>query len=123
MPVNGPPPGRRPPAPMPPPRAPNMNDPFFQRKGPPPDPPPMRYVVTDQQRWWQVVISWALLIAVIVAFSFAMAYGFKQQTEDVSAWAKDVDYRHCWGKFDTPACHERKAKENAKAYTEYEGNK
>lgn len=68
------------------------------------------------------LFSWLSLLAGIVAFSWMMALGMEQQQKDLSKWAKGVDYRHCWGKFDTPECHERKAKENAAAYREYSRN-
>lgn len=67
--------------------------------------------------------SWVGLLILIVLFSWALAEGFELQKRDVYAWAKDYDYRHCSGRFDTPACHERKAKENAAAYKDYGGGK
>lgn len=60
-----------------------------------------------------------LFIMGIVLFSWVMTMAMQKQAEDVSAWAKDFDYRHCWGKFDTQACHERKAAGNQAAYEKY----
>ena len=60
-----------------------------------------------------------LVIMGIVLFSWVMTMAMQKQAEDVSAWAKDFDYRHCWGKFDTQACHERKAAGNQAAYEKY----
>lgn len=67
--------------------------------------------------------SWVAAITLVILFSWALATGFELQKRDVGIWAKDFDYRHCTGKFDTPACHERKAKENAAAYKDYGGGK
>lgn len=59
------------------------------------------------------------VIAGIVLFSWLVTMGMQKQAEDLSTWAKDFDYRHCWGKFDTPACHERKTAGNKAAYEKY----
>lgn len=71
-----------------------------------------------------LIRNWIILIAGIALFSWALTLGMQKQAEDVSTWAKGFDYRHCWGKFDTPACHERKAAGNKAAYEKYtEGKK
>lgn len=60
-----------------------------------------------------------LVILGVVLFSWLLTASMQKQAEDVSTWAKDFDYRHCWGKFDTQACHERKAAGNQAAYEKY----
>jgi len=85
-------------------------------------PPPWerkKMIVNREKEKPPTLLAWLGLIVGIVTFSWLMALGMEKQQKDVSDWAKSFDYRHCWGKFDTPACHERKAKENAEAYKNY----
>lgn len=105
----------------------------------PPMPPPVRWFLNEKEippphlrkkkekfsvkERFKIFMGWVVLSICVVLFSWALAKGMELQARDVSAWAKDYDYRHCWGKFDTPACHARKAKENAEAYREYGGGK
>lgn len=130
--------------PSPPPPPPRMRHGDGYRIPPPPPipaalraPPPKRLTLTLTPSWdrkqkgknkvssssvvekLKTIRNWIVLIAVVFLFSWALAAGLEKQEQDVRSWAKGVDYRHCWGKFDTPQCHERKAKENAKAYKEY----
>lgn len=104
----------------------------------PPPPPPVRWFKNEKEippphlrkkeklsvkERFKIFLGWVGLLVCIVLFSWALAEGFELQKRDVYAWAKDYDYRHCSGRFDTPACHERKAKENAAAYKDYGGGK
>jgi len=60
-----------------------------------------------------------LAITGVVLFSWLITMSMEKQADDLSTWAKGFDYRHCWGKFDTPACHERKKAGNKAAYEKY----
>ena len=71
----------------------------------------------------RLIRNWIILIAGIALFSCALTFGMQKQAEDISTWAKGFDYRHCWGKFDTPACHERRAVDNKATYEKYTGGK
>jgi len=64
------------------------------------------------------VLSAIAIILGIIAFALLYAAGWEQTEKDVRKWAQDYDFNHCLGKFDTPACHERKVAVNANAYTE-----
>jgi hypothetical protein len=60
-------------------------------------------------------VGWLLL----GTFVLLCALGYAKTMGDLDAWAKDYNYRHCTGVYDTFVCREDKAKENAKAYKEY----
>lgn len=90
----------------------------------PPPPPPMRFKlpprpVEPEPSFLSRMVGWIILSVGVVLFSLAMAKVFEIQARDVKAWAKDFDYRHCMGKYDTPACHEPKEKAKAEAYKNY----
>jgi len=80
------------------------------RVGPP-------FMPTAKERVKYVLSAVAIILG-IVAFAMLYATGMEQTEKDVRKWAQDFDFRHCTGKFDTPACHERKNAANANAYTE-----
>lgn len=67
----------------------------------------------------KLISCYLLLLLAVILFSLLITKGFETQSKSLETWAKGFDYRHCWGKFDIPACHERKAKENAEAYKNY----